>query len=350
MAFDGDPVRIGLVGLGARGESTARCLAAESSVDFRAAADLMTERRQTAREEFGVETYADATEMFTDADIEAVVVVTRASSHAPMATAAMKAGNHVLCEKPLAETVADGREMAAAARRTGQVGAVNFQQRFDPLHWTLRGTAADLDPLQVLLTYQRGMFRDRYLRPGYAYGILDGAIHRIDRANDLVGRTPRAVSATLDYGSFSGAEAVDASTIQIEYADDRAATVQASMGGEGLDAVCQVVGTLGNVQQSGDALTVNDGETDDEGVRSGTSTRRVDLTPPPGDEAPADVAQEDMALKRAFAARVRGGAGGALASFEDGLDALLVAKAAVRSHERGETVYLSDLREEQSSV
>lgn len=345
---------MGQVGFGARGETAAAGLAAAPSVDFRAVADLREDRLAAAEEAHGVATYADAERMFEDADVDAVMVVTRADIHAPVSIAAMEAGLDVLCEKPLAESVADAREMVAAARRTGQRGAVHFQNRYDPLYWTIRGVAPELDPVQMLVTYQRGIFRERYLRPGYAYGILDGAIHRIDLANWIVGRTPTAVSASLSYGAYSPNEVIDSSTIQIQYTGGENATVQSSMGGAGMDNVCHLVGENGNVQRTGpDEVTVTNVEyTGEEGNRQDVASRTEQLDRAPGYPAdpPADAGGNGVALKEEFVRYVRGEEPTGTASFQDGLDALLVAKAAVESSERSETVHLADLREERPSV
>ena len=65
-------------------------------------------------------------------DIELVDISTPGSSHRDIALAALEAGKHVLCEKPLANTLAEAREMVDAARRTGTVNMVNFNYRRVP--------------------------------------------------------------------------------------------------------------------------------------------------------------------------------------------------------------------------
>jgi len=130
----------------------------------------------------------------------------------------------------------------------------------------------------MLLTYQRGIFADHHLRPGYAFGVLDGAIHEIDLANWIVGRSPTAVSATLNYGTYSPNETIDAATIRIEYTDGEAATVQSSMGGSGIENVCHLVGEHGNAQRAGpDTVTVTDVSYEGGDERQRTGSRTVDL-------------------------------------------------------------------------
>jgi len=65
-------------------------------------------------------------------DIDLVDVCTPGDTHAPIAIAAAKAGKHVFCEKPLANTLADAREMLAAVRDAGVRHMVNFNYRRCP--------------------------------------------------------------------------------------------------------------------------------------------------------------------------------------------------------------------------
>jgi predicted dehydrogenase len=65
-------------------------------------------------------------------DIGLVDVSTPGDSHAPIAIAAAENGKHVFCEKPLANTLAEARQMRAAVQRAGVVGMVNFNYRRVP--------------------------------------------------------------------------------------------------------------------------------------------------------------------------------------------------------------------------
>jgi predicted dehydrogenase len=78
----------------------------------------------------GARAYARLDEVLADEDVEAVDVCTPHALHAELAIRALDAGRHVLVEKPLATTFADGRRMVEAARRAGRVLAVNEQIRF----------------------------------------------------------------------------------------------------------------------------------------------------------------------------------------------------------------------------
>lgn len=94
--------------------------------------DLIEERAEKARKEFGTEdarVYTDYEELIKE-DLDAVYVLTPNSSHAPISIAAMKAGKNVLCEKPMAKTYAEAQEMVKTAKETGKILTIGYQNRY----------------------------------------------------------------------------------------------------------------------------------------------------------------------------------------------------------------------------
>jgi len=86
-----------------------------------------------AAENLGWEGYStDYAEVLSRDDIGLVDVSTPGDSHKDLALAALEAGKHVFCEKPLANTLSEAREMAEAAERAGVVNVVNFNYRKAP--------------------------------------------------------------------------------------------------------------------------------------------------------------------------------------------------------------------------
>ena len=67
-------------------------------------------------------------------DVDAVSICVENRSHAEISTAALYAGKHVLCEKPMAVTLAECESMVAAAERNGRHLMVGHNMRFDPVH------------------------------------------------------------------------------------------------------------------------------------------------------------------------------------------------------------------------
>jgi predicted dehydrogenase len=88
---------------------------------------------EAAGEEFGVaERHVDYRAVLVRDDVDLVTIATPNSSHEPIATAALSAGKHVMCEKPLALSLAGARRMAAAARASGRRTSVNYRYRWVP--------------------------------------------------------------------------------------------------------------------------------------------------------------------------------------------------------------------------
>ncbi|MBZ0172528.1 MAG: Gfo/Idh/MocA family oxidoreductase, partial [Phycisphaerales bacterium] len=91
--------------------------------------------------------------------MEAVVIVTPNDVHAAPAEAAMKAGFHVVCDKPLCTTVADAERLEAVVRETGRVFAVTYNYSGYPLVKQARRVVADgeIGPVRkVLVEYNQG--------------------------------------------------------------------------------------------------------------------------------------------------------------------------------------------------
>jgi len=83
----------------------------------------------------GCHDYAELLEL---PDVDAVVICGPSAMHAAAAEAALERGKHVYLEKPIATTLEDGRRLVRAHRRSGLVGMVGFNYRFNPLHAAAR--------------------------------------------------------------------------------------------------------------------------------------------------------------------------------------------------------------------
>jgi len=132
----GKTYRIAIVGCGgiANGKHMPS-LAKLSNVEMVAFCDIVPERALEAAEKYGAEgakTYADYREALKDETIDIVHVCTPNDSHADIAIAALEAGKHVMCEKPMAKTAADAARMVEAAKRTGKKLTIGYNNRFRP--------------------------------------------------------------------------------------------------------------------------------------------------------------------------------------------------------------------------
>ncbi|MFD0712382.1 Gfo/Idh/MocA family protein [Paenibacillus sp. GCM10027626] len=127
-------VRIGIIGCGgiANGKHMPS-LAKVKEAEIVAFCDIVVERAEEAKAKYGNEdakVYSDYTELLKDASIEVIHVCTPNDSHAEISIAAMEAGKHVLCEKPMAKTAADARRMLEVSKQTGKKLSIGYNNRF----------------------------------------------------------------------------------------------------------------------------------------------------------------------------------------------------------------------------
>ncbi len=138
-----EPVRVGLVGLGAIAAShhLPELLRAPGA-DLVAVADPDPGARHRALRLADLAAYDDPDALLARADVEAVVICAPSGRHADLAVAAADAGKHVYLEKPVATDGQDGRRVAEAMARAGVIAAVGFNRRLHPLYEQARGIVA----------------------------------------------------------------------------------------------------------------------------------------------------------------------------------------------------------------
>ncbi|GMQ93537.1 MAG: Gfo/Idh/MocA family oxidoreductase [Acidimicrobiia bacterium] len=124
------PLRCGIVGHGKVAELYARLLEDVPQAVAVAVCGRDLSRAKTFAELHGLQAFYDIAAMVESERISVVIVATPHPSHADVAVAAMRAGTHVLVEKPMATTVADCDRMIAAASETGVTLGVVSQRRF----------------------------------------------------------------------------------------------------------------------------------------------------------------------------------------------------------------------------
>lgn len=198
-------LRVVQVGLGGFGRSWAGLVRAAPEVALVAVVDTAPAAREWAAAELGLP--PDACHPDLDAALaahaaDAAIVATPPPTHRTVAAAALAAGKHVLVEKPLATTMADARDLAAAADRAGRTLMVSQNYRFSGHARAARATVAAGalgDLLAVRIRFRRdsraifppGDFRYQMAHPL----VLDMAIHHFDLLRAITGRDPVAVHA-----------------------------------------------------------------------------------------------------------------------------------------------------------
>ena len=126
-------LRIGIIGCGgiANGKHMP-ALRHQKNVEMVAFCDIIVERAQKAAKDFGTadaKVYEDYKELLKDETIDVVHVCTPNREHSFITIDALEAGKHVMCEKPMAKTYAEGVAMLEAAKRTGKKLTIGYQGR-----------------------------------------------------------------------------------------------------------------------------------------------------------------------------------------------------------------------------
>ena len=127
-------LKVGIIGCGgiANGKHMPS-LSKLDTVEMTAFCDIIVERAEKAAKEYGVDgarVYEDYNEMLQKEELDVVHVCTPNNAHAPASIAAMEAGCHVMCEKPMAKTVKEAEAMLEAHKRTGKKLTIGYQNRF----------------------------------------------------------------------------------------------------------------------------------------------------------------------------------------------------------------------------
>jgi predicted dehydrogenase len=176
---------------------------ARSLVDLRERARVVwavartNARLQPVADEFGFPVTTDLAGALADPAVRAVLILTPANTHLEMVEAALNAGKHVLCEKPLEVTLGRADALVAAGRKAGRRLGVVLQQRFRPGNIRLKQLLGDgaLGEVQAAwLTVPWWRPQSYYDEPGRGVLARDGggvlitqAIHQIDLFRWLVG-------------------------------------------------------------------------------------------------------------------------------------------------------------------
>jgi 1,5-anhydro-D-fructose reductase (1,5-anhydro-D-mannitol-forming) len=163
-------------------------------------------------------------EALQDAAIDAVYVATPVVLHAEQTIAALRAGKHVLCEKPVAMNFVEAESMAEAARVSGQLFGVAYYRRLYPKLVRAKALIADGaigQPLLAEANYHGWLEGDEraWLRdPAMAGGgpLFDVGSHRIDAMNFLFGKPMRATG--LLSNALHQMPVEDSATVMMEYA------------------------------------------------------------------------------------------------------------------------------------
>lgn len=196
-------IKIGVIGTGNISGAHISGYKALDNVELYAACDINEERVKACAEKNGFKhVFTDYNEMLKLEELDAVSVCTWNSAHMPAAIAALKAGKHVLCEKPMAINTKEALEMEKVAKESGKLLMIGFVRRFGNDARILKdfidnGMMGDI-------YYAKASYLRRFGCPGGWFGdskrsgggpLIDLGVHVIDLVRFLMNK-PKAVSVT----------------------------------------------------------------------------------------------------------------------------------------------------------
>jgi predicted dehydrogenase len=247
-------VNVGIIGAGYIAASHADAYAVHPDARVVCVADPVVDKAQALARRHGAVAVPDV-ETLLDADLDVVSVCTPSPTHASLAVAALAAGKHVLCEKPLARSLVDARHIVEAARRGPGLLMVGHVSRFEPDHRAAFDTVAAGHLGQVrmmsqsitgeLPTWSQGGWLTDPAQSGGP--LVDLAIHSFDYLTWLCGARPERVHAV---GSARQDGLVDYAIATVRYDTGALAVVETSWAhppGHGLSVATEVAGSLGRL-------------------------------------------------------------------------------------------------------
>lgn len=196
-----EKVRVGIIGAGGISELHTQGYQKLENVELVAVCDLDEEKARNYANKYNIpHVFTDYNEMLKMKELDAVSVTTWNNGHAPISIAALKAGKHVLCEKPLAMNAEEAKEMVDTAKETEKLLMVGFVRRFENNANFIKEAIEDgeLGNIYYAKTgYMRkwgnpgGWFCDKKRSGGGP--IIDLGVHVIDLIRYITGK-PQAVS------------------------------------------------------------------------------------------------------------------------------------------------------------
>jgi UDP-N-acetylglucosamine 3-dehydrogenase len=200
-------VTVGIVGAGFMGTTHAKAYSKNSSINIAYICDQINERAKSLASDIGALGTTQFESILNDPAVALVDVCLPTPSHAKFAIDALKAGKHVLVEKPIALNVDDADAMISASKEAGRFLMVAHVARFAPEYRAIRSVlkSGQLGSPKQATTYRISnmpqwteWFKDPTMTGG---AVLDMQIHDIDLLNWIFGKPLRVIATGVRGGS-----------------------------------------------------------------------------------------------------------------------------------------------------
>ncbi len=182
---------IAIIGYGGQGAWHAAKAMDNDVVNVAGIFDI-SEKRMNAARENGIHTYSSREELLADKSVDIVVCATPNDSHREIVIDALRAGKHVVCEKPVALSVEDFDAMCGAAKEAGKIFTVHQNRRYDVDFLAIKsliesGEIGEAINIESRVHGSRGIPSDwRCHKPQGGGMVLDWGVHLIDQMLQLI--------------------------------------------------------------------------------------------------------------------------------------------------------------------
>ncbi len=254
------PINVGIVGLGRSGWNIHANTLEKLGSLYRVAGvvDSRPERRDEAVQRFGCHAHAELPELLNDSSVELVIIATPSYLHADHAIQALGHGKHVICEKPMALSVADADRMIEAAEQAERVLTVFNNMRYWRDFQKIREVIASGKLgriVQIRITLHK--FTRRWdwqtLREFGGGALFNAGPHLVDLAMQFLGEVEPTVTADLQRTLTSG-DAEDHATIFLRAPGVPSIVVEITSAAAYPQEMWHVMATAGGLHGSSDEL------------------------------------------------------------------------------------------------
>ncbi|HEX7260733.1 MAG TPA: Gfo/Idh/MocA family oxidoreductase [Luteolibacter sp.] len=253
-------MNFGIIGTGTIGHFHAQAIRAMDGGTLGSVYSRRPENAETLAAEFGAKPFSDLDEFLADPELEIVTIGTPSGVHFEPALAALNAGKHVICEKPLEITTARIDQLIAAAAASGKTLGAILNRRFNPAMDAFKAACdgGRFGKITSASCYVKWFREQAYYdvaewrrTMAHAGGgaLMNQAIHTIDALLLLAGPV-RSVQANVACLAHDGIEVEDAAVAILEFENGARGVIEGSTcnwSKNGHPARVQICGTEGSV-------------------------------------------------------------------------------------------------------
>jgi UDP-N-acetylglucosamine 3-dehydrogenase len=218
-------LRVAVIGTGFWGKNHARIYKELPSTELVAICDVNSERAKSVANQFGVKAYTSSSRMLKNDEIEAISVCTWSTKLAKEALKSLKAGKHVLVEKPMATNTKQAEKLLETAEKNGLHLTVGFLMRFIPGMQHIR-EAVENKKIGELVCATAKRVSQWPERIGDVGVVKDTAIHDIDVMRYISNKDPISVYAKA--GSMRYRRFEDYAQIMLTFEDGKSAFIESN--------------------------------------------------------------------------------------------------------------------------